>query len=184
MRRQHGFTLLEVLVAGAIFTFVAAAAAQITTNSDYLASTAIRARELRMLAERKLGEVMAFEEYYDQDNREGRFDAYEEYKDRFADWTWQVEIRDVTVFGISTQEDAQYLFGQPTDDEKAAQSQPQGGQTGQPGQPAKKGELQQLREITVRVASPADGGMPDSVELIVFAPLVKKAAAAPSKSGG
>jgi prepilin-type N-terminal cleavage/methylation domain-containing protein len=183
MRRQRGFTLLEVLVATTIFGFVAIAAAQITWNSDYVAAAAVRSRELRMLAERKLGEVLAFEEYYDQDNREGRFDAYEEYKDRFKDWTWQVEIRDVTVFGISSQENAEYLFGQPTDDEKAALTQPQSGQSGQPGQPTKKGELQQLREITLRVASPADGGTPDSVELIVFAPLVKKAAAT-GKSGG
>lgn len=183
MRRERGFTLIEIAVATTIFGFVAVAASQITINSDVIAASGIRARELRMLAERKLGEVMTFEEYYDQDNREGHFDAYEEYKDKYAEWTWQVEIRDVTVFGISSQEDAQYLFGQPTDDEKAAQSQPQSGQSGQPGQPQKKGELQQLREITVRVASPSDDGAPDAVELIMFAPLVKKAASAP-KSGG
>lgn len=184
MRAQRGFTLLEVLVAFAIFSFVAGAAIQTMSNCDHLSVSARRARDLRMLAERKLGEVLAFEEHYDAGNvPEGTFEDYAEYKDRFAEWTWQVEIRDVTVFGISTQEDAQYLFGEPTDDERTAQSQPTGGQSGQPGQPAKKGELQQLREITVRIASPAEEGTPDSVELVVFAPLVKKAAAAP-KSGG
>lgn len=183
MRRSAGFTLLEVIVAVAIFAFIVGAAMQTMSSSDYLAATALRARDLRMLAERKLGEVMTFEEYYDRENGEGHFDGYEEYKDRFRDWTWQVEIRDVTVFGISSDEGAQYLFGQPTEEEKAAQTQPAGGQSAQPGQPVKKGELQQLREITVRVASPSEDGTPDSVELIVFAPLVKKAAGAP-KSGG
>lgn len=180
MRRNRGFTLLEVLVATAIFAFVAGAAMQTTANSDYLAASAYRARELRMLAERKLGEILTFEKHFD-DNMDGDIgDDYPEYGDKFRGWTWQLEIRDVTVFGIATQEDAQYLFGAPTDEEKAAAATPSGGTSGgsgQPGQPQKKGETQQLRELTLKVSTPDDGGTADSVQIISFAPLVARAAA-------
>ena len=182
MTRQRGFTLLEVLVATAIFAFVAAAASQTMVNADYLSASGRRARELRMLAERKLGEILTFEEHYDKDaSSDGTFSDYPEYGEQFRDWTWQVEIRDVTTFGISSQEDAQYLFGAPTDEEKAAQTAAPASGTGQPGAPAKKGETQTLREITLRVATPADGGTADSVEIVTFAPLLKAAAAGAKK---
>lgn len=189
MRRAAGFTLLEIIVAVAIFAFIAGAAMQAMSSSHYLAGSALRARDLRMLAERKLGEVLTFDAHYEAENLSGDFSGYDEYKDRFEGWTWQVETRDVVVFGITTDETAEYLFGPPTEDEKAAQTQTQsggqsGGQAGQPGQATKKGEVQKLREITLRVASPTDDGAPDSIELIVFAPLLQRGAAAAPKQGG
>lgn len=179
MRRARGFTLLEILVAIAIFAFVAGAAMQTMANSDYLAATGHRARDLRMLAERKLGEILTFEQHYD-DNFDGDFSEYTEYGDRFRDWTWQLEVRgtpgpQLVAFGISQKEDAQYLFGAPTDEEKAESAAAATGgssQQGQPGQPQKKGETQELRELTLRVSTPADGGVSDSVEIVLFAPVV------------
>ncbi len=181
MRRAAGFTLLEVLVALAIFSFVAIAAAATTHNADYMAASGKRARELRMLAERRLGEVLAFEQHYDDLAPPDDCSDWSEYGDRFKDWKWQLDIRDVTVFGISTDENAQYLFGPPSDDEKAQAAQPAGGASGaagQPGAPAQKGETQGLRELTLRVTAPVDEGAGDSVELIVFAPQVGKKTAA------
>lgn len=184
-RREAGFTLLEIIVAVAIFVFIAGAAMLTMSSVHILAGSALRARELRMLAERKLGEVLTFDSHYEAENLRGQFDKYEEFKDRYKDWTWEVETRDVVVFGVSTAEDAEYLFGAPTEEEKAAQTQTTtGSQSGQPGQPAKKGELQKLREITVRVASPADDGAPDSVEIIIFAPPLQRQGAAAPKQGG
>ena len=177
MRRPAagGFTLLEVLIAVAIFAFVAAAAAQTMVNADYLSGAGRRARELRMLSERKLGEILAFEQHYD-DSFDGDFSDYPEYGDRFREWKWQLEVRGspgppLIVFGISNKEDAQYLLGQPTEEEKAA-SATGGGGAAQPGQAQKKGETQELRELTLRVSAPSDGGVGDSVELVLFAPVV------------
>jgi prepilin-type N-terminal cleavage/methylation domain-containing protein len=183
MRRQSGFTLLEILVAIAIFAFVAGAAMQTMANSDYLAATGHRARDLRMLAERKLGEILTFEKHYD-DNFDGDFSEYTEFGDRFRDWKWQLEVRGspgpvLCVFGIWPTEDAQYLFGQPTEEEKAASTTgtPAAGGPAQPGQPKQKGDPQELRELTLRVSAPADGGVSDSVELVLFVPVVPAAGA-------
>ena len=185
MRRARGFTLLEIIVAVAIFAFIAGAAMQTMSSCHSLAGSAMRARDLRMLCERKMGEVLTFDAHYESDNLSGTFGSYDEYKDRFDGWTWQVETRDVYVFGIASDENAEYLFGAPTDDEKAAATQTQaGGQAGQPGQPAKKSEPKKLREITVRVASPAEDGTPDSVELIMFAPPLERQGASTPKQGG
>jgi prepilin-type N-terminal cleavage/methylation domain-containing protein len=195
MRRRgpSGFTLLEILVALAIFTFVAAVAMQTTANAGWNAASGRRARELRMLAERKLGEILTFEQHFDDAAAmDGDLGAeYPEYGTRFHGWTWQLEVRDVTVFGISSDDTAQYLFGAPTDEEKAAANAPASGTSGtsgtpgQPGQPAKKGETQQLRELNLKVSTPAEEGAADSVQLVVFAPPVgKKTAGAAPAAGG
>jgi prepilin-type N-terminal cleavage/methylation domain-containing protein len=197
MRRERGFTLLEILVAIAIFTFVAAAAMATMANSDQMAAAGRRARDLRMLAEVRMGEVLAFEKHWDEQGvgYEGDFGDHPEWGERFKDWKWQLDIRDVYVFGIASEDDAQYLFGQPTDDEKAeaASSQSQGsgaqsggtgaggggtgtgGSGGSGGSTKKQGDPQKLRELTLRVSSPADEGAADSVELIVFAPTLPPA---------
>jgi prepilin-type N-terminal cleavage/methylation domain-containing protein len=185
MRRARGFTLLEIIVAVAIFAFIAGAAMQTMSSCHDLAGSALRARDLRMLAERKVGEVLTFDAHFEAENLSGNFAGYDEYKERFEGWTWQVETRDVWVFGIASDENAEYLFGAPTEDEKAAATQTQSGGTGgQPGQPAKKSEPRKLREITVRVASPSDDGTPDSVELILFAPPLERQGATTPKQGG
>jgi prepilin-type N-terminal cleavage/methylation domain-containing protein len=196
MRRRaaRGFTLLEILVAIAIFAFVASAAMTTMADSDYMSASGRRARELRMLAERKIGEILAFEQHFDElESRDGDFESdYPEYGERFKGWTWNLELRNVIVFGVSTAEDAEYLFGPPSEDEKTQAAQQTGaqgttGQQGPPGQQpsssAKLGKTQELRELTLRVSSPTDDGGGDSVQIIVFAPkLIPKQGAA--KSGG
>lgn len=194
MRRgAAGFTLLEILVAIAIFTFVVAGAMATMANCHELAESGKRARDLRMLAEVRMGEVLAFEKHWDdQVPYEGDFADHPEWGERFRDWKWQFDIRDVYVFGVASEDDAQYLFGTPTDDEKAqATSQQQssgasqqgGGQQGGQQPPAKKqGDPQKVRELTLRVSTPAEDGASDSVELVVFAPTLPTAAAASGSS--
>ncbi len=160
--RERGFTLLEVIVAVAIFAFVAAVAGQTMANASYQSVAAQRARELRMLGEWKLGEVLTFEYFYDELN-EGDFGDYGE---NWREWEWSLDIRDVTVFGESAAEDAEYLFGKPEEDEEETVPAP-GAET------QKKGENQVLRELTLRITAPADEGDADTLELITFMPLVE-----------
>jgi prepilin-type N-terminal cleavage/methylation domain-containing protein len=199
-RRARGFTLLEILVAVAIFTFVASAAMTVMADSDYMAASGKRARELRMLAERKLGEVLAFEQHFDDfDDVDGDFASdYPEYGDRFKGWTWNLERREKVVFGISPDADAEYEFGTPTDEERAqaasttsgagappgGSGQPAGGATGQPGTSASSGgKPQKLRVLVLRVSSPTDEGGGDTVEIKMYAPMLAPKQGAATKSG-
>ncbi len=177
--RSRGFTLLEIVVALAIFSFIAAVTLSTTADSDYLAGRSRRARELRLLAERKLGEILLFESHFD-DTLDGDFAGDPMLGDEGGDWKWQLDVRDVTVFGISNQDDAQYLFGAPSDEEKTAASTPAQGLAGATGQPgaAKKGEMQQLRELTLKVSAPQTEGTGDSVEIVTFMPEVAARTAA------
>jgi prepilin-type N-terminal cleavage/methylation domain-containing protein len=176
MRRAGGFTLIEILAAITIFAFIAAVAMATMANAGYLSSSGVRSRQLRTLAERKLGEVLLFESHYD-DIDDGDFGDYEDLGEEFRDWKWQLDIRDVTVFGVSSQADAQYLFGEPTDEEKTQATSGGGGNPGSASQQQKKGETQTLRELTLRVSAPAEDGSQDSVEILEFMPPVKAKAA-------
>jgi prepilin-type N-terminal cleavage/methylation domain-containing protein len=174
-RREAGFTLLEIIVAVAIFAFIAAVAMATMADSGYLTAAGRRARQLRMLAEAKFAEVLVFEGHYDYgDTASGDFHDEKSLGDEGADWKWDLAVRNVTVFGVATQEDAQYLFGEPTDEEKADAASAAAGT--QPGQPAQKGTTQELRELTLKVTSPGEEGEADSVELIAFVPLVDRKA--------
>jgi prepilin-type N-terminal cleavage/methylation domain-containing protein len=184
--RSAGFTLLEVLIAIAIFAFVAGAAMATMSSSDELAIRAKRARELRMLAERLAGEILAFEQHYDDPNT-GDFHGWSEYGERFKDWTWDLEVRGspgppLYVFGVGSQDDAQYLFGAPTEEEKTQSAQPASGAAagGQPGQTQSRGKAQEIRELVLTVKAPQEGSSEtDSVQLVIFAPVVEKQGAKP-----
>ena len=177
-RLARGFTLLEITVAMLIF-FLSVSFAFVTMSDSVDQSLgAERARELRMLAERKLGEIALFEGYYDNPPPEGDFsDLPDEIRDRYEKWTWKLEVRDVTVFGTQKDELAPYLFEAPAD---AKDTTKDAGSTADAAS-AKKGETQVLRELVLTIVAPAEEGTGESVEVVTYLPQVAaKAAAAAS----
>ena len=170
-----GFTLLELLVAISIFITMMTAILVFMDSSDVKVAGSLRARELRVLAEWKLGEVEIFEREFDDIFDDEDFD---EYGDRWDGWTWSLGIRDVVIFGTTSDENAEYLFGAPDEDDEE-QDQDAGGAPAE-----REGETQFLRELTLTVKAPDDGaGENDSVTIVTFLPLVDYGVAAPGGAG-
>jgi len=184
MRRSApaaGFTLIELLAAIAIFGLMTVTVLVGLDRATDMALTSVRARELRVLAERKLGEVQVFEREFDDIFDNERFD--DEYGEIWEGWEWSLFIRDVVIFGETNDEAAEYLFGAPDendDDENTTDPDPQ----------QQQGETQFLRELTLTVRAPTGddvGGADDSVTIVTFLPLVDhgpaSATGAPTGSG-
>ena len=158
--RQAGFSLLELMAAVTIFLLIAATTMQIADHASDKAISARASRELRFLAEYRLEEIKIFEGDYD-DILQGSFDDVD---DIYKDFEWELDIRDVVVFGQSSSEDAQYYFEEPDNEESST--------TG-PNQPP-SGEPQELRELTLRVTAPTDGGgQGDSIEIVLLLPTLQ-----------
>ncbi len=176
-----GFTLLELIAAITIFGFMSVMALVSMQNSTDQALDSVRARELRLLAERKMGEIQVFEAEFDEilDNR--NFDSYGD--ELYDGWEWSLFIRDVVIFGTTNDEAAEYLFGAPAnnDDEN---TDPAGTDPNANGDQEQEGETQYLRELTLTVTAPREdggGGGSDSVTIVTFVPLVESG---PAGSGG
>lgn len=187
MRRQRrrpassGFTLLEITVAMLIFFLIVSFAFVTMSDSVDQSLGAERARELRMLAERKLGEIAVFEGFHDTETPEGDFsDLPEEIRQRYEKWTWKLEVRDVTVFGTQKDEAAAYLFEAPAD--AKATTDPAGSATDAAS--AKKGETQVLRELVLTISGPAEEGSGETLEVVTYLPQVAAKAAAAAGAGG
>ena len=161
MRRRDGFTLLELMTALAIFLIIAAATMEITDGANDLAIEARTSRELRYLAEYKLEQIKVFEEEFD-DILTGDFGDFDD-EDTYADYEWELGIDDMTVFGINSDEEAQYYWEAPDKDEE----QPQAGAAPNQGKP------EVLREITLTVTAPESGGQRDSIKVITLLPTVE-----------
>lgn len=163
-RGPSGFTLLELMAAMTIFGLMAAIWLVDLDRKTDLALGSVRARELRVLAERKLGEIAVFEAEMDDIFDNEKFD--DEYGEEWEDWEWSLFIRDVVVFGETNDEAAEYLFGAPPEDDEDDQTAEEQQQ---------KGETQFLRELTLTVRAPGGddtGATDDSVTIVTFLPLV------------
>ena len=183
-QRSAGFTLLEVVAAMLIYFLIVTFSLWAMSDSYDQSLAAEDARVLRMLAERRLGEVAVFERYWDgKETLSGRFDDLpDELGEAYGNWEWECEVRDVTVFGTQSDPNADYLFESPstTTDPNAADAQQQQTQT-----PQKKGDTQMLREIVVRVKSPPEDGEEQMVELVTYLPQVPvKTAGGAAKDSG
>jgi prepilin-type N-terminal cleavage/methylation domain-containing protein len=180
--RRAGFTLLEIVVAMMIFFLIITFAFWTMSQSVDQALSAERSRELRLLVERKLGEVAVFQEHYGQyDDQDGDFsDLPEGMRERFEGWTWKVHVETKTAF-LTGDEGAPALFdgsgtgttSTTTTDEAAK---------------AAAAKSVKLTEFVLTVTAPGDdGGTGDSVEVVTYLPEDPKPAtgtAAPGAPGG
>ena len=178
LRRSGGFTLLEMIAALAIIAITMLFSSLVMVDSYDQSLGAQNARILRMLAERKLGEIAVFERHFDANEAADFSDLPEEIRDEYDDWEWETEIRDVTVFGTQTDPNADYLFesADPTTEGTL------GGTATGAEAAKKKGDTQMLREVVLRVKAPSEEGEGELVEIVTYLPQVpvKTAAGAPA----
>jgi len=160
-----GFTLLELMAAITIFSIMAGMVLVSLQDSTEMALTSVRARELRILAERKMGEILLFEAEFDDIYDNERFDDYDD--ELYDGWEWSLLIRDVVIYGDTNDEAAEFLFEDPGEDDETDPAATDAGAEEQ------KGETQFLRELSLTVRAPTDDGEGgDSVTIITFVPLV------------
>lgn len=192
-RRRRGLTLIEIVAALMIFALMGMYATWATAGAYDQALGAERARQLRMLAERQIGEALVFERVYDDERGDEKpFEGLpDDLEEMTRDWHWRLDVSDTTAFGENTDPAAPHLFGDATTDATAATTSSdtqQGGGSGTDGQSgAKKGEKQLLRQVILTVTAASESGDTDgdTVEIVMFLPPVSKAAAAaPAPAGG
>lgn len=165
MRRQRGFTLLELIAAVALFTLVVTLVLDSTTTSAEKAISAAQARTLRYLAEYKLSELLVFErqttDFYD-----GSGD-FKDLGEEFEDYEWEYTGRDVVVFGTKTDDQADYYF---EEDASAAEEDEENEAAGQQPQ-QNEGSEEKLYELTLTVKAPAEEGEGDSLKVVTLLPI-------------
>jgi prepilin-type N-terminal cleavage/methylation domain-containing protein len=108
---EGGFVLLEILVALVIFSTLVLAYSKTTDDALEAAAQANADRTLRLLTSRMLAEVRAKPMEF-VDGAEGGFDEPVDYGsvNPFLDYHWTVEAEEMTVAGVSDENDAVYLF--------------------------------------------------------------------------
>lgn len=102
MRNRHGFTLLELMAAIALFSLTVTLTLESITNSADQALRAANARTLNYLAEYKIGELAYMEkETFAATEGDGGFD--EELGDEYEGWEYSWKTRVLAVFGTVDQ---------------------------------------------------------------------------------
>lgn len=179
--RRAGFTLIEITAAMVIYFLIVTLAVWSMSDADDQSLDAERARQLRMLADLKLGEIAIFERHFDEPlGPEGFHDLPEDLREEFADWEWQTEVGDRTIFGPVKDEHAPSLYESEASTD-ASQTPTETSSSAAKG----KGESQLLREIVLKVTAPADDGEGDAIEIVTYLPQVPaKASGGAAGAGG
>ncbi len=177
-RAERGITLLEVMLATALFALAAGFSLEITSNAADNTLAANNQRVLRMLAERKLGEILTFEEYALDSFFEGDFGKdYEEFEGLYDGWEWKFDLEDRNLFPPATEQQGEPLLPDPEgegDDEIDTSEDPDANQP--------RTNNQELTEIRLTVTSPSVDGDGDSVYVVLLLP--RESAAAPAPGAG
>lgn len=139
--REHGFTLLEVLLAFAILSVVTTLMSQIISFNVEKAVSAIDQREMRELADTVFGKIL-FEQTEHRDGDEGSIAVDygkwaglpQERADRYEIYRWRLVKREMMAAGQSGDEDdSEDIFGEEDEDEEETSSDPGAGGEQRPG---------------------------------------------------
>lgn len=179
---RAGFTLIEVTAAIMIFFLMVTFAFWAMSDAVDQSISSERARQLRMLAERKLGEIAVFERHFDDNLGPDPFDDLPEgMREDFDGWEWQIDVKDYTAFGQPS-DDAPALFDQASSTDAAAAGTDTADTS---AAAAKKGDRQVTRVLKLTIRAPAeDGEDGDTIEVVTYLPQVVQKAVAGSKSTG
>ena len=179
-----GFTLLEIVIAIGIFFMMVTLSMWTMTDSVDQSLASERARQLRMLAEMKLGEIAVFERHFDQNLGPEWFDDLPDpLRKDFEGWQWQLDVDDVTTFG-EEKENAPALFASAHAKDASATGAGSADPSSNPASKT-KGESQVLRQLVLKVWAPGeDGAEGDSIEIVTYLPQVEAKAASGTSTTG
>lgn len=148
--RQHGFTLLEVMVSFAILAVVTTMMTLSISANMEKAADAIDQRELREIADTMFGKIL-FEQTEHRDGDTGSI--AEEYgrkfaglpqarADRYSMYGWRLKKTEVLAAGQAAKgEDTESLFGDASDDETTST----GSSSGTPTEQQSQGSVKLVR---------------------------------------
>ena len=114
--RRAGFTLLELVAAMALFSFIVVMVLADREKSIEMSGDARIMQTVRNLAAAKIDQIRHDPAQFDEGDQ-GDFEDYGSDWQDFSAYTWELEIEEVIAAGSSDEAEADYLFSEDDDED-------------------------------------------------------------------
>lgn len=116
MRKESGFTLLELVIALVLFAFIVIEVLADRQDSLILSANAKTKQTLNYLAQSKVDQIRYDPEQFAESDS-GNFEELNSDFQSFDEFTWELELKRVVVIGSSDETDDEFLYAEDEDNQ-------------------------------------------------------------------